>query len=148
MQVWPHPPLLGPPLSQLPITLRIKCKQLTKAPSSGLTLPPFLLLAHSVPATQASSLHHQHTKHSPAPGPLHRLWSLPGPLAWIPRLDPCHSDFTQKPPPWGAITVYPPAISTCYRSSPVDLERQGGWNRVSHFQHMAGRQILVDFTIE
>lgn len=81
---------------------------------------------HSAPAKRASSLLLQHDRHHPAPGPLHRMWPLPGPLFWIPWLTPCHSDFTQKPLPWGAITVHPPAISTCYLSSPVDLEPQAG----------------------
>lgn len=39
--------------------------------------PPSLLLAQSASATQASSVLLQHTRHSPASGPLHRLFPLP-----------------------------------------------------------------------
>ena len=41
-------------------------------------LPFSLPLTHSASATWASQLFLQHTRHSPAPGPLHVLYPLPG----------------------------------------------------------------------
>lgn len=91
-----------------PVTHHIKNKMQT-AHQSPFKQPDTSSLSphHSAPAKRASSLLLQHDRHHPAPGPLHRLWPLPGPLFWIPWLTPCHSDFTQKPLPWGAIAVHP-----------------------------------------
>ena len=47
---------------------------------SSLPSPPFRPLPLSAQATQAASLFPQHTKHSPAPGPLRGVCPLPGKL--------------------------------------------------------------------
>ena len=68
----------------------------------GPLVPHLLPLSPSItaPPTQAPfSLLLQLARPGPAPGPLHRLCMLLGPLSWISIwLSPsCHPDFTQKP---------------------------------------------------
>ena len=79
------PSLLCPQPSMAPTFLRAKAQALPSAhkvlhdlPIPSLpSPPPSLPLAHYAPVMEASSLFLQHTRHSPAPGLLHALCSLP-----------------------------------------------------------------------
>lgn len=88
------PPLgLPPPHSSPSHWVRGKHPASSRQPLRGppLSPTPSLPMAHLAPAKP--------TRHSPAPGPLHRLCPMPRPLALISTwLNPCHSNFTQKPP--------------------------------------------------
>lgn len=95
MQVRPHGSSPWPTSSpQFPITLGERQTPCQFPPATAWPSPlptPSLPMAHLAPAKP--------TRHSPAPGPLHRLCPMPRPLSLISTwLNPCHSNFTQKPP--------------------------------------------------
>lgn len=73
-------PLLCPQPPRAPTSLRLKVPSPPVSHKPLPSPPPSLPLPHSAQATQASSLFPQHTKHSPAPGPLHAVCLLPGKL--------------------------------------------------------------------
>ena len=68
----------------LPTALRIKSLLLTTAHKALHNLLPaclsHLLSSHSPPYSSPDTLYLQHTKHTPASGALHMLYSLPGML--------------------------------------------------------------------